>query len=33
MNNFKKLRNGLLIAGMVTLSMLSIVSATEVPSG
>jgi hypothetical protein len=33
MNNFKKLSAGLLIAGMVTLSMLSIVGATEVPSG
>ncbi len=33
MNNFKKLSNGPLIAGMITLSMLSIVSATEVPSG
>ncbi len=33
MNNFVKLSKGLLIAGMVTLYMLSIVSATEVPSG
>jgi hypothetical protein len=33
MNNFKKMSNGLFIAGMVTLSMLSIVSAAEVPPG
>ena len=33
MNNFIKLSKGLFIAGMVTLYMLSIASATEVPSG
>ena len=33
MNSFIKLSKGLIIAGMVTLYMLSIVSATEVPSG